>query len=123
MLDIRRFLFELNHLEPSNSELGYTINNDKDGVFDCELVEPVTMDEHIRKLSKRETKRILVRLIIATIFAILTFIFGVVAMSLLISRKWVEAPIWAGNTSRNTWVLLILSTPVYFFAAVSQEGY
>lgn len=121
MLNIRRFLFELNHLEPSNSELGYTINNDKDGVFDCELVEPVTMDEHIRKLSKRETKRILIRLIIATIFAILTFIFAVVAMSLLPSsndfRKWVEEPIWAGNTSRNTWVLLILSTPVYFFAA------
>ncbi|CUM52116.1 uncharacterized protein AC631_03524 [Debaryomyces fabryi] len=120
-LNIRRFLFELNHLEPSNSELGYKINADKDGVFDCALVEPVTMDEHIRKLSKQETKRILVRLIIATVFAILTFIFGVVAMSLLPEsndfRKWVEEPIWAGNTSRNTWVLLILSTPVYFFAA------
>lgn len=119
-ITIRKFLFEMNHLEPSNSEPGFKINEEI-GVFECKLVEPVSMEEHIRNLTKRETTRVLTRLVIATIFAIFTFIFGVVAMSLLPKtnefRKWVEKPIWAGNTSRNTWILFILSTPVYFFAA------
>ncbi|KAG2733693.1 hypothetical protein G9P44_003218 [Scheffersomyces stipitis] len=118
---VRKFLRDLNHIVPSENEDGYTFNYDEQGVFDCALVESVSMDEHMRKLSKKEIVRVAVRLLIATVFAIPTFVFGIVAMSLLPSshpfRMWVEDPLWAGNVSRNTWILLFLSTPVYFFAA------
>lgn len=117
-ITIRRLLFDLNHLQPTDQS--YKVDPSKDGIFRCNLVESVSMDEHLRKLARREIMQIVRRLIIATLFAIPTFIFGVVAMSLLPKknhfRMWVEDPIWAGNVSRNTWILLILSTPVYFFA-------
>lgn len=117
-ITIRRLLFDLNHLQPT--EESYKIDASKQGIFECNLVESVSMDEHLRKLAKSEIMKIIRRLVIAFLFAIPTFIFGVVAMSLLPKhnklRVWVEDPIWAGNVSRNTWILFILSTPVYFFA-------
>lgn len=120
-LTIRRFLDDLNHLHPIDNDPGYKIDSDKDGTFQCKLIESVSMDEHLRKLTRRETMKVVRRLLIAIAFTIPTFIFGVVAMSLLPSsnkfRMWVEEPIWVGNVSRNTWILLILATPVYFFAA------
>ncbi|KAK6455585.1 copper-transporting P1-type ATPase [Scheffersomyces xylosifermentans] len=121
-ITVRKFLFDLNHISPSEeNEDGYIIDSEKEGVFKCALVDPVSMDEHLRRLSKKELLRIVVRLVIATIFAIPTFVFGIVAMSLLPKansfRVWVDEPMWAGNVSRNTWILFFLSTPVYFFAA------
>lgn len=118
-ITVRRFLHDINHLNAS-TENGYTISENV-GSFKATLVEVVSMDEHLRKLSKREVMKIVRRLIIAIVFVIPTFIFGIVAMSLLPKkhkfRMWVEEPLWVGNVSRNTWVLLILSTPVYLFAA------
>ncbi|CUM62565.1 uncharacterized protein PRCAT00000117001 [Priceomyces carsonii] len=118
-VNIRNIMFGLNHLQRTKD--GYQIDVNKKSLFECNLIEPESMDEHIRKLSKKEFIKIAWRLVIATVFAIPTFIFGVVAMTLLHStnpfRVWVEEPIWAGNVARNTWILLILSTPVYFFAA------
>lgn len=120
-LTIRRFLFDLNHLQPSSSDQGYRVDASKNGTFTCRVIESVSMDEHLRNLTKQETMKVVRRLVIATVFAIPTFVFGVVAMSLLPShhpmRMWVEEPLWVGNVLRNTWILLILSTPVYFFAA------
>ncbi|ODV80428.1 heavy metal translocatin [Suhomyces tanzawaensis NRRL Y-17324] len=119
-INVRKFLFDLNHLKPSDHD-SYKIDPLAPGVFECEIIEPVSMDEHLRKLSKQEVFNLSIRLVIATVFAIPTFVFGVVAMSLLPSsnkfKKWVDEPTWAGNVARNCWILLFLSTPVYFCAA------
>ncbi|KAI5954526.1 hypothetical protein KGF54_002301 [Candida jiufengensis] len=116
---IRKFLYDLNHLrDDGNGEYKIT---EEPGSFACKLVKPVSVDEHIRKLAKRELMNLALRLVLATAFAIPTFVFGIVAMSLLPKthpfRIWVEEPIWVGNTSRDSWILFILATPVYFFAA------
>lgn len=120
-ITVRRFLSDLNHLVPSDNDDGYVVDDNKDGIFSCKLVEKVSIDEHLRKLSRRETIGIIRRLVIATVFAIPSFIFGVVGMSLIPKqnsfRVWLEDPLWAGNVSRVMWILLFLSTPVYFFAA------
>ncbi|CAD1808266.1 heavy metal translocating P-type ATPase family protein [Candida parapsilosis] len=114
----RQIIMDLNHLR-DNGTGGYII--DENGSFSCELVKPVSVEEHIRKLTRSEVMNLALRLILATVFAIPTFILGIVAMSLLSKdhplRIWVEQPIWVGNASRASWILLILSTPVYFFAA------
>lgn len=118
-LTLRKIIKDLNHIRAVDS--GFKIDLDEKGPFDCDLVESVSMDEHLRKLAKKEVWRIITRLVIATTIAIPTFIFGIVFMLLLPLdhhlRMWVEEPIWAGNASRASWILLFLSTPVYFFAA------
>ncbi|CAK9436901.1 uncharacterized protein LODBEIA_P14230 [Lodderomyces beijingensis] len=116
---VRKFLHDLNHLK-DDGEGDYKIANEP-GSFSCELVKPTSVDEHVRKLAQRELMNLALRLVLATLFAIPTFVFGIVAMSLLPKthafRMWVEDPIWVGNVSRATWILFILATPVYFFAA------
>ncbi|RCK63709.1 putative copper-transporting ATPase HMA5 [Candida viswanathii] len=116
----RKILFDLNHIR-DDGDNGYVIDEDKEGPFKCEIVKPVSVDEHVRRLARREVLGIAIRLGIAFVFIIPTFIFGIVAMSLLPKthkfRIWVEDPLWVGNVSRNSWVLFILATPVYFFAA------
>ncbi|KAG5420545.1 hypothetical protein I9W82_002426 [Candida metapsilosis] len=115
----RQIVWDLNHLRDDGTG-DYTIDEDG-GSFTCELVKPVSVDEHIRKLAKSEVMNLALRLVLATVVAIPTFIFGIVAMSLLSKhhpfRVWVEEPIWVGNASRASWILLILATPVYLFAA------
>lgn len=118
-ITVRRIIKDLNHLTISNN--GFVVDYNKNSKFDCHLTNEETMDERLKKMSRRELHNILIRLTIATIFAIPTFIFGIVGMALLPKsnhfRQWTEHPIWAGNTSRNNWILLFLSTPVFFFAA------
>lgn len=116
---VRKFLHDLNHLKDGgNGEYKIT---EEIGSFTCKIVKPVSIDEQVRKLAQRELINLALRLVLATVFAIPTFIFGIVAMSLLPKqhpfRIWVEDPIGAGNVSRATWILFILATPVYFFAA------
>lgn len=118
---VRNIVKDLNHLHPSNSSTGFLIDYTNEGIFSCEVAVPVSMEEHLKKLAKKEVLKIVIRLGIATAFAIPTFVFGIVAMLLLPSdhpfRIWVEEPLWTGNVSRGTWIMFILSTPVYFFAA------
>lgn len=122
-ISIRKFLNDLNHLYPiTDSDSGnYEINYDQKGPFECRLIEPVSMDEHLKRMMKNDLRGIIYRLIIATTFAIPTFVFGVVGPSLLRKgnrfRKWLEEPLWVGSVLRMTWIMFILSTPVYFFAA------
>ena len=117
----RKILFDLNHIRDDGDD-GYVIDEDINGPFECEIIKPVSVDEHVRKLARREVLGIAIRLLIAFVFVIPTFIFGIVAMSLLPKshrfRIWVEDPIWAGNVSRNTWILFILATPVYFLQPI-----
>lgn len=118
---VRRFLSDLNHLQPLEDEPGYTINMNKEGIFKCNLVKKVSIDEHLKKLAKEEVTKIVKRLALTTVIAIPTFIFGIVGMSLLPKhnkfRMWLEEPLWTGNVSRVMWIVFFLSTPVYFFAA------
>ncbi|CAK7903256.1 copper-transporting ATPase [[Candida] anglica] len=122
-IHIRKFLDDISHLEADSTDpLGYKIDkNNDESSFKATLVQPISMDEHLRELSKREVFNIVRRLILATVFAVPTFIFGIVGMSLLPKsnnfRIWVDEPLWVGAVSRSTWILFILSTPVYFFAA------
>ncbi|KAG7663025.1 uncharacterized protein J8A68_003452 [[Candida] subhashii] len=119
-ITIRKFLYDLNHIRSTDTG-GYIIDEDAEGPFTCELVKPMTTDEHLQRLARREVISIAARLILATLLVIPTFVFGIVAMSLLPKshpfRIWVEEPLWVGNVSRNSWILFILATPVYFFAA------
>lgn len=91
------------------------------GKFEVEIIEAVSLDEHLRRIARLETIKIAYRLVITTILAIPTFVFGIVGMSLLPKsngfRKWLDQPLWTGNVSRMTWILFFLATPVYFFAA------
>lgn len=120
-LTLRNILFCLNHLKASDNSDGYIIDETTKGSFDCELVKQISMDEHLRKLAKKEVMHVVRRLVIAIVFTIPTFIIGVVAMNLLDDdnsfKQWVDSPLWTGNVSTDTWILFFLSTPVYFFAA------
>lgn len=120
-IQLRRFLADLNHLQPLDNSDQYRVDSTKEGMFKCHLVEKVSIDEHLRKMARKDTLVIVRKLIIATVFAIPSFIFGIIGMSLLPKhnafRAWVEKPLWAGNVSRVMWILFFLSTPVYFFAA------
>ena len=82
---------------------------------------PPSIEERSRATQRREHIAILWRLLLAGLVAIPTFYFGIVCMSILPEndsmRRWVESPIWAGNTSRAQWILFFLATPVYFFSA------
>lgn len=98
-----------------------TTIEDADPSFRPSIHHPPTIEDKSRELQIRERRRILFRLLLSAITAIPTFIIGVVAMSLLSSnnpiRMYIMEPVWAGSVPRVQWALLILATPVYFFAA------
>ncbi|ODV86121.1 hypothetical protein CANARDRAFT_186980, partial [[Candida] arabinofermentans NRRL YB-2248] len=105
-ITIRNIIKEINELNPA---------------FSLEIVKLASIEEHLNKLAKAELQRILNKLILSTIVAIPTFVFGIVGMSLVSSknhfRMWLMEPIWKGNVSRAIWIMFFLATPVYFFAA------
>jgi Cu+-exporting ATPase len=89
--------------------------------FEVSVFRPPTIEERAREMHALERKRILLRLILCIVIAIPTFILGIVFMSLIESknpiRKYFMGSMWAGNVTRLSWALFILSTPIYFFAA------
>ncbi|KAF5208730.1 putative copper-transporting ATPase [Clavispora lusitaniae] len=119
-VNVRRFLADLNHLHPADTEVGYIVDPNNHSSFSCKLKENVSMDEQLRRITRQETWQVAKRLILATVIGIPTFIFGILGMSLLSKknsfRKWLEEPLWVGNVSRVMWIVFFLSTPVYFFA-------
>ena len=79
----------------------------------------MTVDEHVRKLAHREVLGLAIRLAIATLFAIPTFIFGIVAMSLLLNitlPSLGRRSIMGGKCFTNSWILFILATRFIFAA-------
>lgn len=105
----------------------FTIRNikaaieDLDSSFKVSVFHPPTMEERARQIQKREQKMILLRLALSFVVAIPTFIIGIVWMMLLpngheLKTYWLT-PIWKGRVSRAEWALLILATPIQFFAA------
>ncbi|KAL8284089.1 hypothetical protein RQP46_004838 [Phenoliferia psychrophenolica] len=84
-------------------------------------IHPVRASDVLTTLARaaqaRESRSILLRLSLAFLFAIPTFIIAIVAMSLLPSSDplamFFSTPLW-GNASRGTIALFVLSTPVQF---------
>ncbi|KAK6337773.1 hypothetical protein TWF696_001253 [Orbilia brochopaga] len=80
-----------------------------------------TLEDRSALVHKAEVRRLAVRFALCVICAIPTFIIGIVFMALLPAdnkyRVWSEREIWKGNVTIAEWSLLIISTPVYFFAA------
>ncbi|KAL1794626.1 hypothetical protein ACET3X_006442 [Alternaria dauci] len=89
--------------------------------FQPSVFHPPTLEERAREMHALERTRILFRLVLCIIVAIPTFVLGIVFMSLISSenpiRRYLMGSMWAGNVTRLSWALFILSTPVYFFAA------
>jgi heavy metal translocating P-type ATPase len=89
--------------------------------FSPSVYHPPTIEERAREMHSRERRQVLFRLVLSISVAIPTFLIGIVFMSLINSensiRHYIMQPMWAGNVTRATWALFILSTPVYFFAA------
>lgn len=91
----------------------------RDKNFEVEVVQDVTLDEHLRRMAKAETAKISSRLVLTSIVSIPTLVFGMIGMSLPHNNKfrmWLDEPLFVGNVSRMDWILFILATPVYFFA-------
>ena len=92
-----------------------------DPAFKASIYHPPTIEERARDMHARERQRILFRLCLSIIVAIPTFIIGIVYMDLVSksnkSRQYLMQPTWVGNVSRTEWILFIMATPVYFFAA------
>lgn len=121
-LTIRKILKDLNHLHVTAKNVkSFSISHEMEGNFKCKVVEKLSIEDHIRSITKKESIAIIRRLLMTVVIAIPTFVFGIVGMSLLKSsnafKLWLEEPIWAGNVARVTWILLFLSTPIYLFAA------
>ncbi|KIK79870.1 hypothetical protein PAXRUDRAFT_833891 [Paxillus rubicundulus Ve08.2h10] len=89
--------------------------------FKASLYQPPTLEQRTRSMQLRERRTLLKRLLFTFIFAIPTFVIGVVYMSLVPSgnrtRNYLMEPMWNGNASRIQWSLFFLVTPVMFYGA------
>jgi Cu+-exporting ATPase len=92
-----------------------------DAAFDVSVFHPPTLEERSRRIQRKERNNYLIRMFFTMACAIPTFLIGVVWMAFVPSsnprRIYFETAIWAGNVSRLEWTLLIISTPVMFYAA------
>src|SRR5262245_35537889 len=77
--------------------------------FSVTISHPPSLEELAHRIHKEELKELLVRLVVAALIAIPTFIIGIVYMSLMKSgaaqRTFFEERIWAGQVSRGEWAL------------------
>ncbi|KAI9792718.1 MAG: hypothetical protein M1816_001817 [Peltula sp. TS41687] len=92
-----------------------------DPAFQVSIYHPPTLEERSRLMHARQRRHILLRVALSVAIAILTFIIGIVLMSLIPStndiREYLMHPMWSGRASRAEWALFIMATPIYFFAA------
>ncbi|KAF4335062.1 copper-transporting ATPase 3 [Fusarium beomiforme] len=84
------------------------------------IYHPPTLEERSRIIRARHQRALLYREILTIIFAIPTFVLGIVYMSLLPDsnhgKMYLMKP-WVSGLSRLDICLFALATPVYFFAA------
>lgn len=92
-----------------------------DIAFEPSIYHPPSLEERAQRMRARQRRRLLLRLILSISVGIPTFIIGIVFASLVPSsnagRQYLMHPMWSGRASRSEWALLIMATPVYFFAA------
>ncbi|KAJ4326176.1 hypothetical protein N0V84_003227 [Fusarium piperis] len=91
-----------------------------DEALKASIYHPPTLEERSRAIRAKHQRALLYREILTIIFAIPTFVLGIVYMSLLPSsdhgKMYLMKP-WLSGLSRLDISLFILATPVYFFAA------
>ncbi|WAO86536.1 Hypothetical protein NCS54_00381400 [Fusarium falciforme] len=91
-----------------------------DEALKASIYHPPTLEERSRAIRAKHQRALLYREILTIIFAIPTFVLGIVYMSLLPNsnhgKMYLMKP-WTSELSRLDIALFILATPVYFFAA------
>jgi heavy metal translocating P-type ATPase len=91
-----------------------------DEALKASIYHPPTLEERSRAIRAKHQRALLYREILTIIFAIPTFVLGIVYMSLLPNsnhgKMYLMRP-WTSGLSRLDIALFILATPVYFFAA------
>ena len=108
---------------PRHLTIRHVINiiNGAHEAFQAKPHRQTTIEQRSQTMQKQEKRRILFRLLFCAVVAIPTLLIGVLWMSVVPTsnqiRRYFMQPTWAGNVSRAEWALLILATPVYFFAA------
>ena len=92
-----------------------------DSQFHARIHNPPSIEQRSQITQRHEQNRLLFRLFLSFIVAIPTLLVGVVWMSLVPSsnrlRRFFEQAAWAGADTRADWVMFILATPVFLFAA------
>lgn len=92
-----------------------------DSVFKPAMYHALSLEERSRRIQARHKRRLLLRVTLAVIVAVPTFIIGIVCADLLPAenpaRRYLNQPTWSGNVTRVEWALFIMATPVYFLAA------
>ena len=92
-----------------------------DSPFHARIHTPPSIEQRSQDMQRKERSRLLFRLCLSSIVAIPTLLIGVVWMTLVPSsnrlRRFFEQPVWAGVDTRADWVLFLLATPVFIFAA------
>lgn len=81
------------------------------------VAEKESLQDHINNIATKELKNIAIRLMITFVFAIPSFIFGILVMSLLPKNNTLKQKMerkTIGNASVLMWILFAVSTPVYF---------
>ncbi|KAK4101575.1 heavy metal translocatin [Parathielavia hyrcaniae] len=88
--------------------------------FTATIYHPPSLEERSKQIQRQHRLQILWRVIFAGLVCIPSFIIGIVYMSLLPdsnhTKHFMMAP-WTSGISRAQIGLLIMATPVYFFAA------
>ncbi|KAL6931206.1 uncharacterized protein HGUI_00299 [Hanseniaspora guilliermondii] len=88
-----------------------------DSKITVSVAEKESLQDHMNKIATKELKNIAIRLLITLIFAIPSFIFGILVMSLLPKNNSLKQKMetkTVGNASVLMWILFAVSTPVYF---------
>lgn len=89
-----------------------------DDAFSPSIYHPLTIEQRSQMMQAREQRHILFRVILSIIVAIPALIIGIVYMALVSpddpNRQYLMHPV--RGVSRANWALLVLATPVYFFA-------
>lgn len=90
-----------------------------DQAFTVTIYHPPTVEERSRQMLRRTRRRIFYRVLLSFFAAMPALVIGVVYMSLVSSdnpgKQYLMEPL--GGVSRAEWSLLVIATPVYFFAA------
>ena len=95
--------------------------NGANEVFTAYIYTPPSIEERSEAMQRRESRRLLQRLIISFVVGIPTLLIGVVWMSLVPAsnslRKYFEEPVLKGAVSRSDWALFFLATTIMLLAA------
>lgn len=90
-----------------------------DKAFIVSIYHPPSLEQRSRAIVAKERRHILYRIVLSTIIAIPTFVIGIVIMNFLShdtdTYQYMMSKVF--GAPRAEWATLLLSTPVYFFAA------